>query len=131
MFFELNITAKKQISLFIILVIFMSCIVAITYDLDKDINSFDINEMLSNTDVAEVSYEVLAFQDIISQNRFKDRSSRTYNNDKIAMLLYFCATNNIDRSINNTILKNLSDIYLTHDTILTYIHKKDGKKQLI
>ena len=129
MFLELNKITKKRMSLFIILVIFVSCISVVAFDLDKNLNTINLSETLSNTDIVEVSYEVLAFQDVISQNRYKNFG--VYINDKAAMLLSFFSTDGIDKSIYNTILRNISEIYFVHYTILIYIHKKDGKKQLI
>ena len=131
MFFELNNVTIKQLSLFIILVIFMSCITIITYDLDKDSKTFDVSEKLSNNDAVDAVYEMLVFQYNIADNKFKDRHMKINYNDKIAMLFVFLTNSNVDKIINKSNLKTISEIDLIQDTILLFIHNKDGKKQLL
>lgn len=131
MFFELNNVTIKQLSLFIILVIFMSCITIITYDLDKDSKTFDVSEKLSNNDAVDAVYEMLVFQYNIADNKFKDRHMKINYNDKIAMLFVFLTNSNVDKIINKSNLMTISEIDLIQDTILLFIHNKDGKKQLL
>jgi len=122
---------KKQISSIVIFFVILSCITILSFDIDKEMKVLNVNNKILSTDIADMSYEALVFQDKLSQNRYRERSSRIKISDKIATLLVFCVANNIDKSFYNSILRNSSDVYLTHDTILLYIHNKDGKKQLL
>ncbi len=130
MFYNLNMITKKQISLIIILVIFLSCISVITHDTDKDFGRFNINEKLSNN-VVDVYYEMLVLQYNIVENKCRERNVKINYNDRIAILFIFFAANNIDRLIKISNRKSISEINLIQDTILLFIHNKDGKKQLI
>lgn len=131
MFLKFNTKTKKQLSIIIIFVIFASCVSIISYDIDKDLKPFEVSENLMNANIADISYEMLALQYSIVQSRYKDRNLKTNFNDKAAMLIAFFAANNIDKSINKSNLRNISEIYSMHDTILMFIHDKDGKKQLM
>lgn len=131
MFYKLNTITKKQISLIIILVIFLSCISVITHDTDKDLGRFNINEKLSNNNVVDVYYEMLVLQYNIVENKCRERNFKINYNDRIAILFIFFAANNIDKLIKRSNRKNISEINLIQDTILLFIHNKDGKKQLI
>jgi|GEM_PF-1675467 len=131
MFYKLNTITKKQISLIIILVIFLSCISVITHDTDKDLGRFNINEKLSNNNVVDVYYEMLVLQYNIVENKCRERNFKINYNDRIAILFIFFTANNIDKLIKRSNRKNISEINLIQDTILLFIHNKDGKKQLI
>ncbi len=131
MFCKLNMITKKRISLIIILVIFLSCISVIIHNADKDLGRFNINEKLSNNNVLDVYYEMLVLQYNIVENKCRDRNFKINYSDRIAILFVFFASNNIDKLIKKSNRKSILEINLIQDTILLFIHNKDGKKQLI
>ena len=127
----INFNLYKKFSIALALVIFMSCISIISFEVETKIDKIDVSEKLANSDIAEFSYEALVLHDKFIQNRCKYRNTKVNMNYKIAMQHSLIAINNIYKPNNTTIHKNISNVHFINETILMYIHEKDGKKDLI
>lgn len=131
MFFNFSLKSKKKTSLLVVCVIFISCFSITTFESNKTYNSLNTSEKLSNDNIVDIFYETLVLQYNIAENKYRDKSFKIYSNDKTAVLFIFFVTNNADKLINKAYTHNVSRVDSIQDTILLFIHNKDGKKHLL